>query len=571
MSTSTTETGFFKPQEKNVDGLPVRLILCFDGTGDTMKGSFSAMRGKISGQKDSIKAIFDMSKSGPVSDSGGQRTFQFVQYFEGIGTKDAGYGDYLDRAVSLFDCATGHGYLDILQNGYKVCCKQLQHGNARRHEIFIFGFSRGAFISRALASFIQYVGLMKEEFLNEDEIFRAKFNELLHQYTSITKWSIIGAKKSIKNRDLKLLPFCFQSPRVRLLGAFDTVKTVIPLPVTNYLSHGVSNIDFEMDAPGIVDHFRHALALNEARPLFNPDLWKSEADSADSSYLEAWFFGYHHDIGGGRKVGGLALWPLQWILQAAKDHGLVLDPEVQPYDVLFTGEDNVIQTPHDIAMKMFDMIKHHTATRAWGLSLNMPGSYTSSEPRNYLQYLTMPPYLTILKPKVFLHPSAYLVFDISSSFRLQVYQWKYFRNFLRDRFITLSQDKAPWWEKQTVNGILEGGAREVQHLNLLVIGRPGMGKSELIGKVFGKVQKTKHDIDTPIIIPDNDRVRIYHSSGFGEGGSDDRARIEAFLEQHRNTADVREQIHAMWYFLDCSQKKVPQSEKDFFEMNFGNL
>jgi hypothetical protein len=46
MSTSTTETGFFKPKEKNVDGLPVRLILCFDGTGDTMQGSFSAMRGE---------------------------------------------------------------------------------------------------------------------------------------------------------------------------------------------------------------------------------------------------------------------------------------------------------------------------------------------------------------------------------------------------------------------------------------------------------------------------------------------------------------------------------------------
>lgn len=46
MNTSTTETGFFKPNEKNVDGLPVRLILCFDGTGDTMQGSFSAMRGK---------------------------------------------------------------------------------------------------------------------------------------------------------------------------------------------------------------------------------------------------------------------------------------------------------------------------------------------------------------------------------------------------------------------------------------------------------------------------------------------------------------------------------------------
>ncbi|KAH8144360.1 uncharacterized protein LAJ45_11666 [Morchella importuna] len=65
MNTNTTETGFFKPTEKNVDGLPVRLILCFDGTGDTMQGSFSAMRGKTSGTKDLIKTIFDMARSGP--------------------------------------------------------------------------------------------------------------------------------------------------------------------------------------------------------------------------------------------------------------------------------------------------------------------------------------------------------------------------------------------------------------------------------------------------------------------------------------------------------------------------
>ncbi|RPB07002.1 hypothetical protein P167DRAFT_540447 [Morchella conica CCBAS932] len=64
--------------------------------------------------------------------------------------------------------------------------------------------SRGAFISRALASFIQYVGLIKAEFFDKDEnndtVFQAKFKELLQQYASITKWSYIGTKKPVKNR-----------------------------------------------------------------------------------------------------------------------------------------------------------------------------------------------------------------------------------------------------------------------------------------------------------------------------------------------------------------------------------
>lgn len=278
------------------------------------------------------------------------------------------------------------------------------------------------------------------------------------------------------------------SPRVRLVGAFDTVKTVIPLPVRNFLFHQIPNIDFEMDAPGIVDHFRHALALNEARPLFNPDLWKSDANSADSSYLEAWFFGFHHDIGGGDEAQGLALWPLQWILHAAMEYGLVLDPTVDPYDVLFSGADNIIQTPHDISMKMFDMIRHHSAKKSWGLRLNEPFSLMQPQPRNYFEYLTTPPYLKFIKPKVFLHPSAYLIFDVSSSFRIQVYEWRYFRSFLRDRFITLPQGTIPWWEQQTVNSILME-CSAVEHLNLLVYGRPGTGKMTLINRMFGEVAK----------------------------------------------------------------------------------
>lgn len=281
-------------------------------------------------------------------------------------------------------------------------------------------------------------------------------------------------------------PFCMPSPRVRLVGAFDTVKTVIPLRISNFVLHRIPNIDFEMDAPGIVDHFRHALALNEARPLFNPDLWKTDADSDDSSYLEAWFFGFHHDIGGGDEAQGLALWPLQWILNAAMEYGLVLDSTVSPYEVLFSGADILIQTPHDIAMKMYDMIQHHTAEKSWGLRLNEPFSLMEPDPRNYFEYLTTPPYLKFIKPRVFLHPSVYLVFDVSSSFRIQVYGWKYFRSFLRDRFTTLPQTTMPWWEQQTVDSILKE-CPAVKHLNLLVYGRPGTGKMALIGKIFGEV------------------------------------------------------------------------------------
>lgn len=277
------------------------------------------------------------------------------------------------------------------------------------------------------------------------------------------------------------------APHIRLVGAFDTVKTVIPLPITNSIIGRVPNIDFEMDAPGIVDHFRHALALNESRTLFTPDLWKSDANTG-SSYLEAWFFGYHHDIGGGDDVQGLALWPLQWILNAAREYGLILDPSVEPYDTLFAGADNTVETPLDIAMQMYDMIEHHT-TGKWGLRLNEPHSYLEPAPRNYFEYLTQLSAKLVPRSKVFLHPSAYLIFDVSSAFRIQVYGWRHFRSFLRDREVALHSTAVPWWEVQTVASILKE-FESVRHLNLLVYGRAGTGKSALIGTMFGKVQET---------------------------------------------------------------------------------
>lgn len=244
-------------------------------------------------------------------------------------------------------------------------------------------------------------------------------------------------------------------------------------------------INFGLDAPYLVDHFRHALALNEGRPPFSPTFWKSEAKSPESSYFEAWFFGYHHDIGGGNDQQGLALWPLQWILHAATEYGLVLDSGMERYNILFSGGGNVVDTPHELAMKMFDMIQHHSTSERFKLLLNETSWGFLDQPRNYLEYLTTPPYVQRTKPRVFLHPSAYLLFDISSSFRIQIYEWKYFRNFIRDRFKSIPQIVLPWWEKQTVESILRENST-VGKMRILVYGRPAAQKSSLISRTFGK-------------------------------------------------------------------------------------
>lgn len=66
-------------------------------------------------------------------------------------------------------------------------------------------------------------------------------------------------------------------------------------------------------------------------------------------------------------------------------------------------------------------------------------------------------------------------------------------------------------------------------------------------------------------------MRIYYSNGFGAGGSDDRANVERFVTQHRESTDIENHIHAVWYFLDCTEEEIPASEKDFFDLDFGEI
>ncbi|KAH8148110.1 uncharacterized protein LAJ45_07874 [Morchella importuna] len=577
---------------------PVRLIICVDGTWDTSEGSYDAIKGALSGAADNVKSINDMVKSGAVGDTSGKTYDQRAHYFQGVGTEESARPANVDypgmhlvvRATSTFQGATGEGYLDILKKAYKVCCSELQQWE--NDEIFMFGFSRGAFIVRALASFLQYVGVIKPEHMKTDADFDTRFYDLIRKYYELTKKvQLLG----LSDRPKYLTSYCQPSPRVRFIGVFDTVKAVFQLPVHNTLKNGVPIIDFEQDAPHLVDHFRHALALNEGRPLFSPTLWKSEVKLAGSSYEEAWFLGFHHDIGGGSERQGLGLWPLQWMLRAAMDKGLVLDTEKERYNVLFSGEGNVFESAHasEMAMKMTDMIHYHTSKvgEMFKLYLNESSWGLLDTPRNYLEYLTKAPYVQHTKARVFLHPSTYLVFDISLSLRIQLYEWRFFRNFIRDRYLVIPENVLPWWENQAVESILKE-ASSVEHMRLLIYGRPAIGKSSLISRTFGKWVKSDpssgaapavgavvseidksicSDIGTPISIPENDLVRVHYSDGFGPGGSDSFEVVEQFLTQYRGRTNPEDKLHAIWYCIDCTEDKTNASEKAFFNLDFGEI
>lgn len=107
-------------------------------------------------------------------------------------------------------------------------------------------------------------------------------------------------------------------PRIRFVGAFDTVKAIQD-----------KNL-FDMSLNASIEHFRHALAIHEDRTAFTPEcIWPDDntlkqVSASGRSFVQAWFTGMHIDIGGSAKEAGLALYPLQWMLTECQSLGLEL-------------------------------------------------------------------------------------------------------------------------------------------------------------------------------------------------------------------------------------------------------
>ena len=107
-----------------------------------------------------------------------------------------------------------------------------------------------------------------------------------------------------------------KAPKIQFVGVLDTVKA---------LNDGSL---YEISFNESIQHFRHALALNEDRRAFEPEYYFPDykrLSPARRSIVQAWFFGAHIDIGGSSAKDGLALYPLQWMLIESRKKGLQLE------------------------------------------------------------------------------------------------------------------------------------------------------------------------------------------------------------------------------------------------------
>ena len=241
---------------------------------------------------------------------------QIVYYDEGVGTHGP-----IDK---IFAGAMGAGLDFNVREAYRFLAGNYEAGD----EIYLFGFSRGAYTVRSLAGMIGLAGLLG----------RRQITEVAEAYELYRREKHRNAAPAVAFRS----KHGTRVPPITLLGCWDTVGALgIPdkLPgvgLDERFNKRYRWVDTKLGAH--VEHALHALAIDERRVEFEPTLMESVTD--EQSLLQVWFPGDHGSVGGGqRHKEPLARIALEWMTEAIADLGLGLAIDT-PFENLLPRDHN---------------------------------------------------------------------------------------------------------------------------------------------------------------------------------------------------------------------------------------
>ncbi len=281
-----------------------RLAVCFDGTWNKANDSNgdpdpAAKARSAEGKVDTNVARLHRA----VADRGSDGRAQESKYIAGVGTR------WFERVLGGL---TGAGVSNNMMSGYRFLAERYEPGD----EIFIVGFSRGAYTARALSALLAKCGLVPG--------------------AAVTDEAITNAYIYYANRDVDATAFkarCHDA-HVRFLGVWDTVGA---LGVPGRALDGLNDVLFEFRDRTLspaVDAAYHAIAVDEHRRDYEATVW-DHTSRADQVIEQRWFAGDHCDVGGGHTPGGASVSdiPLRWMLERARAAGLGLRPGSVPDDL----------------------------------------------------------------------------------------------------------------------------------------------------------------------------------------------------------------------------------------------
>jgi uncharacterized protein (DUF2235 family) len=271
-----------------------QIIICCDGTNNTLTANEH--------DTNVLKIYAHLA--------GQQRPEQLLYYDPGVGAPDAlppmTVGDWLRNKIKrLWSLASGRGIYENMAQAYLFLMKHYQPGD----QIYLFGFSRGAFTVRCISGMIHLFGVLNPQ-------HETLLPTLLRVYFSDVKTASIFTVFKLCKRMLGIeaaeelrvrqavadqirTTFCGgerQLVGVHFIGVWDTVESV-GLPGVGPKISSTSSIEHKR-----IRHVRHALSLDEHRLTYQPRLYMQNNfgdESTQQSMLQLWFPGNHCDVGGG--------------------------------------------------------------------------------------------------------------------------------------------------------------------------------------------------------------------------------------------------------------------------------
>jgi uncharacterized protein (DUF2235 family) len=232
---------------------------------------------------------------------------QVVYYDQGVGT-----GNSLDK---LTGGAFGKGLNDNLHGAYRFLMLNYEMGD----QIYLFGFSRGAYTVRSLAGMVRKCGILHRRASDRYHDAIAIYSDLHHPDADIPR----NFRRAHSIAGDGGIP-------IRMIGVWDTVGALgIPVRGLRWLTADTYRFH-DVELSGSVERAYQALAIDERRAPFEAARWTYKPKNGQV-VEQVWFCGVHSDIGGGypreRQHGLLSDFTLTWMRDKAIAGGLAIDPE----------------------------------------------------------------------------------------------------------------------------------------------------------------------------------------------------------------------------------------------------
>ena len=293
--TVTSQTSIAKKPGKNI-------VICCDGTGNDFSAP-NPTANPADGRNSNVVKLYTALKID---------NEQVGYYHPGVGTMGAPTATHAwSREWSkIKGLAFGAGFGDNVLDAYRYLMEVYDDngGAGNEDQVYLFGFSRGAYTVRALAGLLNGYGLLCRG--NEGHLpyawrmYTAQHDERDQHHVQPD----VAFRETFSHRGFK----------IHFLGVWDTVSSVgwitSPLRLFNVATND------------IVEHARHAVSIDERRCFFVDNLLGDPKPGQD--LVQAWFAGVHSDVGGSylQPDSGLAYITLRWMVEEARKAGVLLDP-----------------------------------------------------------------------------------------------------------------------------------------------------------------------------------------------------------------------------------------------------